>query len=120
MGRPIDRIYEEFKEKKEEPGYSATEISNAISQNHRTVHADAIRRYILENRDLAVDLKRAGINLRGSNVQHLIRESRLAALMEGMSIGGTTEGLIERMTSQRIRSKGLKTRFINKRDRRDY
>ena len=101
----LDRIHMEFEERYG-PGYSATEVSNAAPQEGKTVHADAIRRYISKHSDLAIDLKKAKINLRGSNIESLIPESKLAALMEGMSIGGTTEGLIERMTSPKNKIKG--------------
>ena len=115
----LDRIHREFKEKYG-PGYSATEVSNAAPQEGKTVHADAIRRYISKHSDLAIDLKKAKINLRGSNIESLIPESKLAALMEGMGIRGTVKGLIEKLEFQRSKSEGPETRIINKRDSRYY
>ena len=99
--RPTYRIYEDFERKFEQPGYSATEISNAAPKEGKLVHADAIRRYVSENSDLAIDLKKARINLSGSNIGSLIPESKLAALMEGMEMGGTAEDLIRKLKHSR-------------------
>jgi len=112
------RIRREF-EGRYGPGYSATEISNAAPQEGKIVHADAIRRYVSENSDLAIDLKKTKINLRGSNLGSPIPESKLAALMEGMGIGGTVEELTGRMEFQRSKSDDQRIR-VGKRTRRYY
>lgn len=115
----LDRIHREFKERYGS-GYSATEVSNAAPQESKTIHADTIRRYVSKHSDLAIDLKKAKINLRGSNIGSLIPKSKLAALMEGMGIEGTIEGLIERMEFQRSKSDDTRIRHMSKKYSRYY
>lgn len=119
--RAIDRIRGDFEREFGEPGYSTTEISNATFQGDMTIYPDAIKRYVSEHDGLAVDLTQGkGVDLTGSKVRILIPESKLAALMGGVGIEGTVEGLIERMEFQRKKPGNARNRNISKRVSRSH